>query len=38
MAKINGLFEGLEDEDEEEEDEEYDPIDDFDYVGSRHHY
>ena len=23
---------------EEEEDEEYDPLDDFNYVGSRHHY
>jgi hypothetical protein len=22
----------------EEEDEEYDPMDDFNYVGSRHHY
>lgn len=22
----------------EEEDEDYDPIDDFNYVGSRHHY
>jgi hypothetical protein len=37
MARINGLFESLEDE-KEEEDEEYDPIDDFNYVGSRHHY
>ena len=26
------------DEDEDEDDEEYDPMDDFNYVGSRHHY
>jgi hypothetical protein len=29
----------LNDDDEDEEDEEeYDPLDDFNYVGSRHHY
>jgi hypothetical protein len=34
MAHINELF--IEDEDEEEE--ELDPMDDYNYVGSRHHY
>ncbi len=28
----------IEEEDEEEEDEDYDPLDDFNYVGSRYHY
>ena len=27
-----------EDEEEDEDDEEYDALDDFNYVGSRHHY
>jgi hypothetical protein len=33
MAEANEFF-----AQEEEEDEDYDPMDDFNYVGSRHHY
>jgi hypothetical protein len=32
MAEANEFFM------DEEEDEDYDPLDDFNYVGSRHHY
>lgn len=35
MADANCFFE---DEEEEEEETEYDPMEDFNYVGSRHHY
>ena len=34
MAAINEFIE----EEEEEDEEELDPMDDFNYVGSRHHY
>jgi hypothetical protein len=33
MAEANEFFAH-----EDEEDEDYDPMDDFNYVGSRHHY
>jgi hypothetical protein len=33
MAEANEFF-----AQEDEEDEDYDPMDDFNYVGSRHHY
>jgi hypothetical protein len=33
MAEANEFF-----MDQEDEDEDYDPMDDFNYVGSRHHY
>ena len=33
MCHMNEFFEGTEDEDEEE-----DPLNDFNWVGSRHHY
>ncbi len=35
MCRSNDILPADEDEDE---DEEYDPMDDFNYVGSRHHY
>ena len=36
MARVNELL--LEEEEEEEESEEYDIMDDYNYVGSHHHY
>lgn len=39
MCKANELKEYLSPEaEDEDEDEDYDPMDDFNYVGSRHHY
>ncbi len=40
-AEVQDMMEAnefIEEEDEEEEDEDYDPLDDFNYVGSRYHY
>lgn len=36
FAHAHELF--LSNEEDEEEDDDYDPLDDFNYVGSRHHY
>ena len=38
MARVNEILFEEEEEEDESEEEEYDIMDDYNYVGSRHHY